>query len=242
MFEKLDLLYNNFFEENLIHPISGVVANLNKRFATKIAIGDNYLKSDRKLLFISLDIGIDEFHNENKFQSYQERKERALNEDLYNKNPHMAGVYGTALYFLKDQNNWNNEWEILSDTNKFFRESIKHNSNFLPRNVLSYISLINFYSFVTIGRQERTGNNDRIFVNRDSEIQLLIEIIKTISPNIIIVQSKILKQYFSNQIRDKIDPNTEIFIGYHPSIFGRGIKYRKPKLYIEDLINNGKMK
>lgn len=241
MFEKLDLLYNNFFEENLIHPISGVVANLNKRFATKIAIGDNYLKSDRKLLFISLDIGIDEFQNENKFQSYQERKVRALNEDLSNKNPHMAGVYGTALYFLKDQNNWNNEWKIFADTNKFFRESINHNANSLPKNVLSYISLINFYSFVTIGRQERTGNNDRFFMNEKSEIKLLINIINTISPDVIIVQSKSLKYHF-NYIINEIDNKIEIYIGYHPSVFGRGIKYRKPKLYIEDLINNGKIK
>src|SRR5690606_34800752 len=97
MTDKLDKLYEEFFRENSIDNKSGIVQGTNRRFATKIAIGDNYSSSQIKLLFISLDMGEDEYFKENRFQNYEERKTNALNEDL-NKNPHMAGVYGTALF------------------------------------------------------------------------------------------------------------------------------------------------
>lgn len=247
MTDKLDKLYEEFFKENSIDNKSGIVKDRDKRFATKIAIGNNYKSSQTKLLFVSLDMGKDECFEENCFQDYEKRKNNALNEDLSEKNPHMAGVYGTALYFLKNQNNWENEWQKFSQSNKFFREVIKDNIDVLPTNVLSYISLINFYNFVTIGRgfkinekdekRGRAGDSDRKFINPNpqSEIELLINTINIIKPNIIIVQSKTLKGYFLNLIKPKISYDLDIYIGYHPSAFGRGIKYRNPNLYIENL-------
>ncbi len=256
MTDKLDKLYEEFFKENSIDNKSGIVQGTDRRFATKIAIGNNYKSSQTKLLFVSLDMGRDEFFKENRFQNYEDRKTNALNEDLNDKNPHMAGVYGTTLSFLKNQNNWENEWQKYSQSNKFFREAIKENIDILPKNVLSYISLINFYNFVTVGRgfkidekeqkknekEGRTGGSDRIFINPQSEIELLTNIINTIKPNIIIVQSKTLKGYFLNHIKPKISYDSDIYIGYHPSVFGRGIKYRNPNLYIENLLKKGKIK
>lgn len=238
--EQLDFLYDKFFKENFIDINTGIVKNSNKRFATKIAIGDNYKSSQTKLLFVSLDMGKDECFEENRFQNYKERKENTLNSDL-NKNPHMAGVYGTSLYFLKNQNGWENEWEKYSQSNKFFKEAIMSNINILPKDVLSYVSLINFYNFVTIGRKDRTGDSDRIFINQKSEIELLTNIINIIRPNIIIVQSKNLKNYFLYLIKPKINYDLDIYIGYHPSVFGRGIKYRNPNAYIDNLLSKGKL-
>ncbi len=54
--------------------LAGIVANTNKRFATKIAIGDNYFDSTKKVLFVSLDIGSDEYYNENRFQVFLLKK------------------------------------------------------------------------------------------------------------------------------------------------------------------------
>jgi hypothetical protein len=249
MTDKLDKLYEEFFRENSIDNKSGIVQGTNRRFATKIAIGDNYKSSQTKLLFVSLDMGKDECFKENRFQNYEERKNNALNEDL-NKNPHMAGVYGTALFFLKNQNKWEDEWQKYSQSNKFFKEAIKDNIDILPKNVLSYISLINFYSFVTVGRgcemdergqkigkkEERTGGSDRIFINRQSEINLLVEIINTVKPNVIVVQSQTLRKCFRDEIKPKINYDLDIYIGYHPSVFGRGIKYRNPNIYMESLL------
>jgi len=250
MTDKLDKLYEEFFRENSIDNKSGIVQGTNRRFATKIAIGDNYKSSQTKLLFVSLDMGKDECFKENRFQNYEERKNNALNEDLSKKNPHMAGVYGTALFFLKNQNKWEDEWQKYSQSNKFFKEAIKDNIDILPKNVLSYISLINFYSFVTVGRgcemdergqkigkkEERTGGSDRIFINRQSEINLLVEIINTVKPNVIVVQSQTLRKCFRDEIKPKINYDLDIYIGYHPSVFGRGIKYRNPNIYMESLL------
>jgi hypothetical protein len=142
---------------------------------------------------------------------------------------------------LKDFYNWQKEWGILETQNQLFREALITNSDNLPKDVLSYISLINFYNFVTVGRNARTGGNDRLFIEEKTEIQLLIDIIKTTSPDIIIVQSKSLKKYFVNCIKPNISSETEIYVGVHPSIFGRGINYRKPINYIKHLTESGKI-
>jgi len=245
MNDNLNILYDNFFNKNVIDTNTGIVKGKEKRFATKIAIGDNYQIAKRKILFVSLDIGKDENlidKNLNTFQDFEQRKKSVCESGyLENKNPHMAGVYGTALYFLKDYYNWISNWQLMESKNQFFNRILIENKEILPQDVLSYISLINFYNFVTIGRKERTGGSDRNFINEKDEIELLINIINTINPDVIIVQSKTLMNYFKNLIKPKISEKTEIFIGYHPSIFGRGIKNRIPKNYIKDLIENGKI-
>src|SRR5690606_26209310 len=109
---------------------------------------------------------------------------------------------------------------------------------FLPNTLLSNIALVNFYNFVEVGRKSRTGSSDRKLIHHDREISLLIEIINIIKPNIIILQSKSLRGYFASAIKSKINTTTEIFAGYHPSVLGKGIKYRNPKLYIENLLIN----
>ena len=237
-FEKLDEIYENFFLENKIDFKTGIVANTNKRFATKIAIGDNYFNSTKKILFVSLDIGSDEYYNENRFQNYKERRENALYYSVEGRNPHMAGVYGVSMYFLKELFGWEEAWNKIENSNQFFREALLTNKTILPLDVLSKIAMINFYNYVTVARKDRTGGNDRFILNEASELKLLINIINEIRPDTIIVQSKSLKGYFKNKIKPLIEHETEIYVSYHPSVFGRGIKYRNPKLHIENLINS----
>jgi hypothetical protein len=235
--ENLDLIYNAFFQKLNIDFQTGIVKDSNKRFATKIAIGENYVNCTKKLLFVSLDIGKDEYSVQNTFQNFKHRRESVCNKgELKDKNPHMAGVYGCALYFLKDNYKWEKEWQILANQNQFFKEALITNNEILPQDVLSNISLINFYNFVKIGRVRRTGDSDRIFIEEKTEIQLLIDIINTINPDKIIIQSKSLRNYFINYIKPNISEKIELFVGYHPSVFGRGIKYRKPIEYINNLM------
>jgi len=237
-FEKLDKIYSSFFKENNIDINTGVIKDTHKRFATKIAIGDNYFNAKKKVLFVSLDIGKDEYFSENRFQGYKERRENALCYSVDGRNPHMAGVYGVSLYFLKDVFGWETAWSKIEDSNQFFREALLSNKSIVPKDVLSNVAMINFYNYVTIGRTERTGGNDRFLLNEASELKLLVDIINEIKPDTIIVQSKTLKGYFRNKIKPFIEGNTDIYISYHPSVFGRGIKYRNPKLHIADLIKN----
>jgi hypothetical protein len=241
--KEMESIYNIFFEKMNIDNKTGKVYNTKKRFATKIAIGENYQNCKKKILFVSFDIGRDEKFvdkGEDTFQDFDERRDSVCSSNL-DKNPHMAGVYGTALYFLKDYYGWEESWSLLENQNQFFREALISNSNNLPKEVLSYISLVNFYNFVTIGRIDRTGGDDRSFLDQEKEIQLLIDTIKIITPDIIIVQSRSMRNYFVNKIKPNTNNNIEIFIGVHPSIFGRGIKYRRPKNYIKNLIEFGKI-
>lgn len=240
---NLNQLYLDFFIKLGIDENTGIVKSVpEKRFATKIAIGENYINSDNRILFVSLDMGKDEYYSQNTFQDFEQRRSSVCNGgNLQDKNPHMAGVYGTALYFLKDKYNWKKSWQLLEEKYQFFREIINSNKDVLPQDVLTHISLINFYNFVTVGRTGRTGSSDRNFVNEKEEIKLIIDIINTINPNIIIVQSKTLSNYFRNLIKPYISNNTDIYIGYHPSIFGRGIKNRIPKNYIKNLVEKGKI-
>mgnify|MGYP001266305477 CR=1 FL=1 len=239
---ELNKVYDVFFNTLDIDKTTGIVNNIksNKRFATKIAIGKNYLSAQKKILFVSLDIGKDENFvdkKQNNFQDFEQRRNSVCNIGYLNeKNPHMAGVYGTALYFLSNYNNWMTSWKLLESTNNFFKEALITNKEVLPQDVLSNISLINFYNFVTVGRETRTGGNDRNFINEKIELELLTNIIKTINPDIIVVQSKTLSNYFKNIIKPNIPDEIDIYIGYHPSVFGRGIKYRNPKKYIENLL------
>lgn len=239
--DELNKIYQKFFEELNLDQITGKTPDGKKRFATKLAIGENYQQSKKKILFVSLDMGRDEKFvesNVDSFQDFDERSDAVCSESL-SKNPHMAGVYGTALYFLKDNYGWEKSWSVLENQNQFFREALIHNAEHLPADVLSYISLVNFYNFVTVGRAGRAGGSDRVFLDEPKEIQLLIDIIGVITPDIIIVQSKGLKHSFVNKIKQRIDPKIEIYVGVHPSIFGRNINLRRPINYMKDLLENG---
>lgn len=240
--ESLDLMYNSFFEELGIDTRTGLTKDSSKRFATKAAIGNNYNNAKKKILFISLDMGKDELFVEqgiDTYQNYEERSDSVCDENLTNKNPHMAGVYGTALYFLKDEYCWQREWELLAESNLFFREAIIKNHKTLPNSVLSHIALINFYSFVTKGRNERLGNTDRKFIDGQKELQLISDTINILKPDVVVVQSPTIRNYFQNIIKPKLTYKSEIYCGFHPSILGKNIKYRNPKLYIEHLLEYG---
>jgi len=232
----LNKVYDIFFNELNIDKNSGKVNNINnnRRFATKIAIGNNYINAKKKILFVSLDIGKDENFDENTFQDFEKRRISVTQQ--IPSNPHMAGVYGTALFFLKDFYDWQDSWNIFESNTNFFREILNSHYNDLPQEVLSNISLINFFNFVTVGREARTGGNDRNFINEKKELALLTDIIKTINPDIIIVQSKTLKNYFKNIIKPNISDKIDIYIGYHPSVRFGLIEYRNPKKYVENLL------
>ncbi len=181
----LNQLYADFFKKCEIDEETGIVkSNPYKRFATKVAIGENYLNSEKKILFVSLDMGRDENlvdFNKNTFQDFQQRRDSVCSGgNLGDKNPHMAGVYGTALYFLKDHYNWEVSWKLLVEKNQFFREILIANNGILPQNVLKHIALLNFYNFVTVGRKDRTGGSDRKLVFEKDEINLLIQTINTL--------------------------------------------------------------
>ena len=234
--KQLDQVYQLFFDEMKIDKNTGVVSGTNKRFVTKPAIGKNYFKSERKVLFVSLDVGKDELFVEkgiNAYQSIESRTESVCYSQPTN--PHMSGVYGTSLYLLKEKNNWDKESSLMENSSVSFLKFLNENFNEMPKEVLSNISLINFYNFVEIGREKRVGNSDRKFLNKKAELKLVIDILNVLKPNDIIVQGFPIHKFFNNEIKSKLDFNCKLYNVIHPSVFGRYIKYQIPNNYFKHL-------
>lgn len=238
---KLEAVYETFFNDLNINPETGIVQKTEKRFAAKPAIGKMYEESKNKILFISLDIGKDELYCEcgiNSFQDYQYRIASICDGKIKDKNPHMAGVYGIALYLLRNCNNWHQAWQLLADDSRFFREILNDKHQDLPTDVLSHISLINFYNFVKVGRKARTGDSDRTFLNRKKEVQLLRDVINILEPEQIVIHGKGIHNVFKSEIIPHLNRKTTVYPVVHPSIIGRGIHLRNPRKYIEHLEAN----
>ena len=76
-----------------------------RKFATYPYIGSQYGEA-AKILIVGLDIGEDETPERpgqpGWFQSFEERRAAIEDKELRKHNPHIAGTYFTALFFLKD--------------------------------------------------------------------------------------------------------------------------------------------
>jgi hypothetical protein len=226
--EKLQGLYDDFYtklklDEN--HCIE------NRKFQNKIRIGSNYFEWNPKILIIGLDAGSD---NGQSLKPIKFEPSIKIDDDKGKVNPHMSGVYGTVLYFQKDE-----KWKAQKDKllkSKTFNDFLKKNKP-LDNEILSSFAIVNLYSFVTQNRKKRTGNKDRVFIDKQIEKQHLIDLINTMNPDIIVVQSKDKSvEGYIKEVGESIkNRNTKIYIRYHPAVFGRNIKYRQPKIYFDNL-------
>ena len=79
-----------------------------RKFATYPYIGSRYGEAAR-ILIVGLDIGEDE--TPGCYQSFEERRAAIEDKELRNHNPHIAGTYFTALFFLKEKLRWQNYWD-----------------------------------------------------------------------------------------------------------------------------------
>lgn len=241
MKEELEEIYKNFFHDMNIDCITGIVNDSNKRFATKPAIGDNYLNSKKKILIVSLDVGRDELFVEqgiNSYQNYHQRKNSVCDYQIKGKNQHMAGVYGISLYFLKEIHGWQKEWELLENSDNFFKEILNQNYSLLPTEVLPNIALINFYNFVEVGRVKRADDRDRKFINKNLELQLNIDVINALQPDEIIVHGSKILPVFKKNIFPRITHKCNVYLTIHPSAYGKNIHYQIPRNYIDRMNSN----
>ncbi|KAA6328309.1 hypothetical protein EZS27_022784 [termite gut metagenome] len=224
--EELQELYNDFLKELQLDE-NGYLGK--RKFQNNIRIGKDYVNWNPKILIVGLDAGSD---NCKPFKKIIKLKEIEISDNCEidgTVNPHMAGVYGTVLFFQKDE-----ELKKSLKESRTFQSAIKDTTK-RSKELLSSFALVNFYSFVTKERKNKTGGKDRIFIDKKLEKAHLIKIIDTINPDIIVVQSKQLKGDFE-EIKKKIkNESAQIYIGYHPSVVGR---YREPKLYFKDLLEN----
>ena len=213
---EIKKIYEDFFKDLNIDKKTGKVGDTNKRFATFPYIGSNYETAKKKILIVGLDIGKDEYKEDNIFQSIETRRSNVCIDCNFN-HPHIPGTYGTALYFLKDLYNWNNVWDEII---KFptFQKALKKQLHKNGENPLSYIALSNFYKFVQFDREKRAGDLDRKYIDAEFEENFFISEVKTLNPDIIIFQGK-PKQVILEKLKNL---NKEIYVGPHPTYREKG--------------------
>ncbi len=221
--DQIEIVYQKFFKEFDIDPATGILNSYPEiKFVTMPYIGSKYFISKNKILFVGMDVGKDE--TPGRFQDLEERNSNI--ECDINFNPHIAGTYCSALYLLKNKQDWQNVWDkfIKYDT---YSQATKIQNHKDGENPLSFVALTNLYKFVTISRANRSGSENRKFLKKELEESLLLKEIEILRPNIIVFQGKLPSSNTIIKIREK---NIEIIFAFHPS--NRQKAGRNPQNYI----------
>ena len=225
---NLSLLYRDFFEDMKIDSKTGIVMGTNLRFTGFPYIGSNYVTAPIKILFIPLDTGKDECFKENTYHSFKNRED-IFPTGMLDFNAHIAGMYATALYILKEKMGYESAWDTLWSYRDSYKiaKAIRMSANCLPQSLMSYIAYENRFRFVSIGRgfdeeenetPERSGNKDRRWINPQRESEMLLSEIDTFSPDIIVFQGKDgLWNCNINELKKKY----KLIVAYHPSCWQR---------------------
>ena len=224
--EQIKSLYEIFFEDMKIDKQTGIVESTKKRFSGYPYVGTNYVDAPIKILFIPLDTGSDERHNkyhDNKYHNFDTRRERIPG--LKNFSPHLAGLYATTLYILKNDMGYQEAWETLWGYRDKYKaaKAINSSSDFLPADLLKMVAFENRYRFVTIGRgsnkNERGGSKDRKWIDAKRESELLMEEIEVFSPDIIVFQGTTgLWNCKINELKKKY----QVVVLHHPAYWRNG--------------------
>ena len=228
MKRNLQKVYAQFFREMGIDRETGRLDRLpGKKFATYPYVGSKYGNA-KKILFVGLDIGKDP--KPGRIQSFSERRISIENKPLSCHNPHIAGTYMTALYFLKGSLGWDPHWRKITGTGATCQVVLEHWEDFLPsENPLSYCTLTNYHKFVKERRKDRIGSGDRTYVDRSTERKILDEEMEAFDPDIVVFQSTKFERMASGLKRK----GTRFYVGQHPSARGSGI--REPRVYLGDM-------
>ena len=229
MQSELKSKYLELFKKFEIDEKTGNLKNVPEiKFPTFPYIGSKYGDSKR-VLIVGLDIGSDE--KVGGVQSFEERRKSIEDKPLSKHNPHIAGTYFTALFFLKDALNLQDFWNKLKNISSC--QKALQNKQFLPFfNPLSYIALTNYYKFVSINRKNRTGGENRTHLDEKIELDFFIEEVKIFNPDIIVFQSKSFR-YKSTLLKRLLDMKKSIYIGTHPAYREK----REPDYFVRQIIN-----
>lgn len=230
--KNIEQLYSDIlFKDGFANRQTGVVKETNKKFETFPFIGSNYGKLKR-ILVVGLDVGKEEVKD--RIQTFEDRKSSIEDTFIEKLNPHISGTYFTALYFLKEELSFTEKWNEIADKGTF-KKLIRTYKEELPKeNPLSFIALSNYYKFVTINRENRMGDLDRVYLSQAKEKELVIKEVAILNPEIIVFQSvRFNNPEFREIINQFLKDKRRVFVGRHPSSRVRG--GRMPFNFIRDL-------
>ena len=236
--EELGEAYNQFFKDMDIDEKSGKFIrnkHSDKKFATYPYVGSKYGNNGnaKKILFIGQDIGIGRW-TLGHIQYFSERRAGIEEKPLYCHNPHIAGTYMTALYFLKDKFDGSARWEKIVDTGFTCKRVLSDRKELLPsENPLSYCALTNYHKFMTKGVEKMRDRDKRNleWLCRDKEEGLFRKEIEIFGPDIVIFQGKNEEFPRAAENLNSKGEVREIYVGYHPSY----VPAQKPEELIKSI-------
>lgn len=232
--KNLKSLYDSFCDEMDINTTTGIVGDSSIRFSGAPYVGSRYVNARKRILFIGMDIGADEqFHDFGSRRSEISHIDRGFTEIPQKRpfNPHIYGTYAMSLALLNRLYGWESIWDLFSsDLNRTACEAIKAYHKIIPVELLDYVSLTNTHKFVTIDRQNRSGDKDRFWQAKEREIGLLRKEVEIFDPEIIVIQSLGLR-FLADTLT--IPSNSRIIVSAHPAARCR---YYRSIGYISSLI------
>ena len=244
---KISELYGKFFEDMSIDPETGIVAGTDKRFTGFPYLGAKYAEAPVRILFVALDTGKDECYEDNTFHSFENRESVFLGGGAANLdfNPHIGGLYATALYILKDKMGWKDAWSALWAYRDQYKtaKAIRVASSDIPLDLMAYIAYENRFRFVTVKRgfekdengkeiKDRAGGKDRKWLDEGRERKMLLDEIDAFAPDVVVFQGKVgLWNCGLSELRKKY----KVIVLNHPSCW----QHRADRLqYIAQSIDN----
>ena len=223
---RMKAIYWLFLRRMGIDPQTGDLPtslSSDRKLATYPYIGSRYGTDPevKRLLVVGLEVAHDE-RIERGIMSLEQRRRTIECKPVAGHNPHIAGTYFTALKYACPQHGW----DRFAHSDKTCKALLKAGRNLLERNPLSYIALTNFYKWVTKGAVKTDGPRDRKNFRPDLEIQLFLDEVRVLDPDIVVFQSAEYGKSRFQDVRKRVrDMAGEYHVLEHPSRRGR----RRPK-------------
>ena len=166
---------------------TGLLPNGKKRFSGMPFIGNDYGGYSPRILIVGSDIGCDERRKDNTYHNFDTKRECCIRPFKMEYRAHLCGTYITALYLLKEVAPFNSMWqENFSD--KTATLALKTLDTEQIQQIANAIALTNLHKFVTKDRTNRSGDEDRKWIDHDKEFATFIEEVKCFAPDIVVIQ------------------------------------------------------
>ena len=238
-------LYEEFIKTFSLDENTGLSEDSSFRFSGYPYVGSRYVESEKKILFIGLDTGVDERADENTYHDFSSRRKNVsitaqgkTYKELNGRplNNHMAGTYLLTMYLLSE---YHPEWDeakikLLKSSNSVNTTFLSLNKEIIPNDVLDYVAHVNIFKFVSKRRKrdERSGSKDRKWRNKRYEIDFLLREIDTFHPDILVFQGS--HKRIPRGVMDDLKARYRVICGYHPSYWCHDANKVK---YIQSLVD-----
>ena len=178
----------------LLPPVTHRGKTITKRFSGMPFIGDNYGEYSPKILIVGSDIGSDECVRNNTkdvngtplyYHDFHSKRENCVNVAY---KAHLAGTYMTALYLLRNCDEFKAMWQE-SMCEKTAHWALKMLSASQIAESAHTIALTNLHKFVAVDRPDKSGDQDRNWIDHDKELATFVEEVKCFAPDIVILQA-----------------------------------------------------